>query len=165
MGIRINVNVARYDKIGEDVSTIFNLPLCGDPLVEFNIVGSNKDAEGRAQVMRYMIFNNAIGGRINGFGLLSAGEDQGVPVFSYRFAADTQQLAEHLSGDGLAPRFIHALSEKMGLPLPVINLEADRHLKNLLNNLLAKPAPVSLASEAARSRVPAILRPLPRKEV
>jgi len=156
MDIKFTMNVERYGDSGVQESTLFNLPLRGTPVAEFNILSPQKDCRGRAQVTRYLVFNAEADKDPHGYMLLSMGEDHGVPVFAYRYAMDNLQLADHLRADGLLASDIKKLSERLGVPLPVPDMRAEQDVSDAIYTMM------DVREKRAAPKIAALLRPLPK---
>lgn len=157
MDIKFTMNVERYGDSGVFESTLFNLPLRGTPVAEFNILSPQKDGRGSAQVTRYVVFNAEADKDPHGYMLLSMGEDHGVPVFAYRYAMDNAQLAEHLQADGLNASDIKKLSAHLGAPLPVPNMRDEQDVSDALYAMMDVRE-----KRTAPKKIAALLRPLPK---
>jgi len=154
MTIKFKLSVGRYRADGQQESTVYSLPLKGQPLVEFSETPPQRDRDGRRSTMRYFLFNNGVKGQ-GGYGLLTLGEDMGVPTFAYRYAVDHEQLAELFMADGVSADNIHKVEQRLKCRLSMPSKTAETELLNVMNRLARPPA-------KKRWQLPALLRPKPK---
>lgn len=128
MTIKINIKVGRFAGEGKEESTIYQVPMTGEPLADFNISSAARPAS----TMRYMLFRNGVN-KTGGYGVLAVGTDHGVPVFSYRYALDNAHLSEILMQDGLTGKFVAALGKKIGEDIPFASRAAEHVATRAMN--------------------------------